>query len=289
MKWNAAITEETMIFESRGERWCRQLKRGLLVIFLGSLVAFLTLHPTGQRIVLTGQVVGQAIGQLAERQFVHFFGPDLLLRQRAARTSKKLKAELAQLHTSESASAHRLALLQGELPPLLQAQTTATQAIQVLTVHLQQVHAPTAAVIRTRALLENGQAVQPAELGAQVLAYSDLQEQVGRHQQEVRILQATLVQARALQAEAQQQLSALNTTLALFNALWQRREGTQTEQALTTGEQLALRTALQVEIDQAQALEQAHSALETALAALSLPAAQSTPNAPNRTASAPGE
>jgi hypothetical protein len=118
---------------------------------------------------------------------------------------------------------------------------------------------------------------------------SDLREQVGRDQQALRVLEATLVQVRALQNEAQQQLSALDSTLALFNGLWQSSEGAQGEQALTTGELLTLRTALQIEIGQAQELQQARRALEAALAALNLPVAQPTPDLRNRTEAAHGE
>jgi len=289
MKWNADVNEETLWLESRWEHWRRQLKRGLMVLFVCCLVAFLTLHPTGQRMVVTGQALGQAVGQFVEKQFVHFFGPDLLLRQRAAWASAMLKTELTKLHAMQLAFTPELEARQSELPALLAAQATATQAMQALTAQAQLVHAPTATVVSTHAFQSSSQTVSRSQLAAQVMAYSDLREQVSRNQQAVRVLEATLVQIRALQLEAQQQLIALDTTLALFNRLWQKQAGSQGEPALTTGEQLALRTALQIEISQAQALQQARRALEAALADLNLPVAQPTPDLRNRMGAAQGK
>lgn len=275
MKWNTYGAEDASSFGTRGVRWRRQGQRWLFCLGVCGLLAFFTLHPTGQQIVRIGQTVGQGVGRFSEEQFVHFFGPALILRQRAAWTSGQLKTDIEQLQAIEQSATQKIAALQSELPPLVEAQAAAVQTMQALTGQLQP---PAGAVVRVQAFMESDQAPRPEALAAQVLAYSDLQEQLGRDQAALRGLRATLSQAQALQAEAQPQVIALDSTLALFNALWANRAAAPAEQGLLTSELLAFRNALQVEIEQAEAIHQARRSLEAGLAGLNLPAAQPTPN-----------
>lgn len=252
MKWRNDLYSEALYVESRWARWWRQLKRLTVALLLLVLVAFLTLHPTGQALVATGKSVGQMIWQWAERQGVQTFGPEPLLRRRAQWAIADLAAEQEQLQHLAQAATEALDKIAQELPALQAAEKAAIAAM-----HRQP-------------------ATLAANWGASLLTYSDWQEQVADRQQARRVQAAVLVQAQALQQEAHQQQGALETTLVFF-AQWQKQTGDQVGSGLRDGEQAALRSALQRQIARAHAISAARRALEAAVQTVTPPTQPTTP------------
>lgn len=252
MKWRNDLYSEALYFESRWVRWWRQLKRLTVAVLLLMLLAFLTFHPTGQRLVTTGKSMGQTIWHWAERQGVQTFGPEPLLRRRAHWAIADLTAEQEQLQRLAQATTQTLAEIAQELPALQAAEAAAVAAMQR----------------------------QPAALavnwGAPLLTYSDWQEQVADRRQAHRVQTAVLVQAQALQQEAHQQQGALETTLAFF-AQWQKQTGDEATGGLRDGEQAALRSALQRQIARAHAIGAARRALEATVQTVTPPTQPATP------------
>ena len=260
MKWRNDVYSEVVLLEPRWVRWWRQLKRLTVVAFLLALLAFLGLHPMGQALIVKGKTVGQAAWQWAAAQGEHYLGPEPLLRRRAQWAIAGLATEQEQLQRLRVAATQAMTDIEQQLPLRQEAEQLAVETMRRGAVPLS---TPQSA------------ALPLASWGAPLLAYSDLQEQVAYLRQAHRIHAATLVQAQALQQEAQAQQEALENTLTFFA---QRQQiGEPGEVLLSAGEQAALRSALQRQIAQAHAISAARRALEATVQALTPPPSPATP------------
>jgi hypothetical protein len=271
MKWSGDLLGETAEFESRWMQLRRQLQRLLVVAFLCMVLVFLALHPGGRRFTSAGLETAQTVWHWTERQFVHSFGPALILRLRAQWAFDRLEDEMARLQTMERRATRMVGTLNGELPQLLAAQDEVYQEILALTVELQHADALAIVALHTDTPTTPIGSSRPANVSAQVLTYIDLAEQVERRRQAVRVLTATLGQSRALQQELQQLITDAEVLQNLFAVLLKNSKGTQLEPGLTAGELLALRTAFQLQITRAQEIRNVRHTLEVTLAALNLP------------------